>query len=448
MITIKKGLDLPIAGKPEQTIYKGNGITEVAVLGEDYIGMRPSMKVREGDVVKKGQILFEDKKNAGVVFTAPASGKIVAINRGEKRILQSVVIELQEGEQESFAKYKRAELSNLSEAQVRENLQKSGLWTAFRTRPFSKIPAVDAVPYAIFVNTMDTNPLCADPAVIINANAEDFINGLIVLSGIQTRKLYVCKASGSQIPLPPNSEKIFQVKEFQGVHPAGLVGTHIHFLEGASLNKVVWHLNYQDVIAIGKLFITGELHNERIVALGGSQVKKPRLVSTILGANLTQLTMGELENGENRIISGSVLYGRKAEGAHNYLGRYALQVSVIEEDRQKRFLGWIAPSRNDYSISRTVMGHFLHKLFKMKTAVYGGHRAMVPIGLFEKVMPLDILPTMLLRDLAVMDTESAQSLGCLELDEEDLALCTYVCPGKTDYATLLRQTLTQIEKDG
>ncbi|EEX50744.1 Na(+)-translocating NADH-quinone reductase subunit A [Pasteurella dagmatis] len=446
MITIKKGLDLPIAGKPEQVIRDGNAITEVALLGEEYVGMRPSMKVREGDVVKKGQVLFEDKKNPGVMFTAPASGTVTAINRGAKRVLQSVVIKVEGDDQITFEKYSADQLTQLTSEQVRQNLQTSGLWTALRTRPFSKVPAVDAAPASIFVNAMDTNPLAADPQVVLQANEEDFLNGLTVLSRLHEGKVYLCKAAGATVPTVSLAN--VEVKEFAGPHPAGLSGTHIHFIDPVSATKFVWYVNYQDVIAMGKLFTTGELNVSRVVALAGPQVKNPALVRTVLGANLSQLTANELKDGENRVISGSVLSGAKAFGPVDYLGRYALQVSVILEGREKEFLGWIMPGANKFSISRTVLGHFSKKLFNFTTALNGGERAMVPIGAYERVMPLDIIPTLLLRDLASGDTDSAQALGCLELDEEDLALCTFVCPGKNEYGAFLRQALDKIEKEG
>lgn len=447
MIKIKKGLDLPIAGRPEQTVYDGPAITEVALLGEEYVGMRPSMKVREGDTVKKGQVLFEDKKNPGVIFTAPAAGIISAINRGEKRVLQSVVISISGNDEILFKQYSESELAGLTSEQVRENLIQSGLWTALRTRPYSKIPAVDAQPAAIFVNAMDTNPLAADPTVIIREKATDFSNGLRVLSRLTERTVHVCKAAGANIPTE-NAANI-AVHEFEGPHPAGLSGTHIHFIDPVGINKTVWTINYQDVIAVGQLFTTGRLNTERVVALGGSQVNQPCLLRTVLGANLSELTAGKLAAADNRVISGSVLCGAIAQGPHNYLGRYHNQVSVLEEGREKEFFGWIAPQPGKYSITRTTLGHFVkNKLLKFNTALNGSYRAMVPIGTYERVMPLDILPTLLLRDLIVGDTDSAQNLGCLELDEEDLALCSFVCPGKYEYGTLLRNVLNTIEKEG
>ena len=447
MIKITKGLNLPIAGMPSQQISSKPAVKRVALLGEEYIGMRPSMAVREGDRVQKGQLLFEDKKNPGVRFTAPASGTISAIHRGERRVLQSVVIDVDGDDAVHFPRYELADLAGLTREAVQRQLLESGMWTAFRTRPFSKIPAPGSVPAAIFVTAIDTNPLAADPQPIILAQREAFDAGLTLLTRLTDGKVHVCQASGGKLGGHPVGQVTFN--QFAGPHPAGLVGTHIHFLEPVSLKKQVWHLNYQDVIAIGKLFTTGELCAERIIAIGGPQAANPRLVKTLLGADINELLVGETKEGENRLISGSVLSGRHAANAHAYLGRFHLQVSIVQEGREKELFGWVLPGAEKYSVTRTTLGHFLrNKLFNFSTSTHGGERAMVPIGNYERVMPLDILPTVLLRDLLAGDTDGAQALGCLELDEEDLALCTYVCPGKYEYGPVLREVLTRIEQEG
>ncbi|MGX6459086.1 Na(+)-translocating NADH-quinone reductase subunit A [Klebsiella grimontii] len=447
MIKITKGLNLPIAGMPSQQISSKPAVKRVALLGEEYIGMRPSMAVREGDRVQKGQLLFEDKKNPGVRFTAPASGTISAIHRGERRVLQSVVIDVDGDDAVHFPRYELADLAGLTREAVQRQLLESGMWTAFRTRPFSKIPAPGSVPAAIFVTAIDTNPLAADPQPIILAQREAFDAGLTLLTRLTDGKVHVCQASGGKLGGHPVGQVTFN--QFAGPHPAGLVGTHIHFLEPVSLKKHVWHLNYQDVIAVGKLFLEGELSVERIIALGGPQVKEPRLIKTCSGASLDELLADELLDDENRIISGSVLSGTHARGPHAFLGRFHLQVCVVKEGREKELFGWVMPGKDKFSITRTTLGHFMkRKLFNFSTDTNGGERAMVPIGNYERVMPLDILPTMLLRDLLAGDTDSAQALGCLELDEEDLALCTYVCPGKYEYGPALRSVLTQIEQEG
>lgn len=371
-----------------------------------------------------------------------------APHRGERRVLQSVVIDVDGDDAVHFPRYELADLAALTREAVQQQLVESGMWTAFRTRPFSKIPAPGSVPAAIFVTAIDTNPLAADPQPIILAQREAFDAGLTLLTRLTDGKVHVCQASGGKLGGHPVGQVTFN--QFAGPHPAGLVGTHIHFLEPVSLKKQVWHLNYQDVIAVGKLFLEGELSSERIVALGGPQVKEPRLLKTCSGASLDELLADELLDDENRVISGSVLSGTHAQGPHAFLGRFHLQISVVKEGREKELFGWVMPGKDKFSITRTTLGHFMkRKLFNFSTDTNGAaERAMVPIGNYERVMPLDILPTMLLRDLLAGDTDSAQALGCLELDEEDLALCTYVCPGKYEYGPALRSVLTQIEQEG
>ncbi len=446
MITIKKGLDVPISGAPQQTIDDGQAITTVAVLGEEYVGMRPTMHVKVGDRVKKGQILFEDKKNPGVKFTAPAAGVVKDVLRGAKRVLQAVVVEVEGDEQETFNKYDSKELAGLARESVVEQLNNAGQWVALRTRPFSRSPSLEAKPAAIFVSTMDTNPLAADPTVVISEQQQAFIDGLNVLTTLTEGKVYVTKAADAKVEV--GNAKV-QVESFAGPHPAGLVGTHIHFLEPVSATKQVWHIGYQDVIAYGKLFTTGEIATDRVVALAGPGTKKPRLLRTQVGANLRELTKGELAQGKQRIVSGSVLNGQKVDDAHQWLGRFHYQVSVLAEDDNKEFLGWVKPGANMHSVTRAFASHLTpKKRFAMTSSNNGSERSMVPIGNYERVMPLDILPTILLRDILSGDSEQAQQLGCLELDEEDLALCTYVCPGKYEYGPALRNMLTDIEKEG
>ncbi|KEY91540.1 Na(+)-translocating NADH-quinone reductase subunit A [Candidatus Photodesmus blepharus] len=446
MFTISKGLDLPISGGPSQIINNGKTINRVALLGEEYLGLRPTMHVQVGDKVKKAQILFEDKKNQGVKFTSPVSGRIIEINRGLKRILQSVVIETIGDEQITFAKFEAGQLVYLDCDTIKSQLIKSGLWTALRTRPFSRVPGVDSSTEAIFVTAIDTNPLAADPKLVINEQVDAFIAGLDVLSVLTKDKVYVCKSDAH--PLYSNRLNV-EEHVFNGPHPAGLTGTHMHFLYPVNVENVAWSINYQDVIAFGKLFLTGELHVDRVISLAGPAVKNPRLIRTILGASLDEVTNNELVFGDLRVISGSVLNGVEAVGPLAYLGRYHVQVSVLHEGGEKELFGWAMPGKSKFSITRSFLSHFFKdQLFHMTTTTNGSPRAMVPIGNYEKVMPFDIEPTLLLRDLCSGDTDSAQRLGALELDEEDLALCTFVCPGKCEYGQLLRECLDIILKEG
>ena len=443
-IVIKKGLDLPIAGAPKQEIEDGPAIGKVAVLGVDSIDLRPTMAVSEGDSVKKGQLLFEDKKTPGVRYTSPASGKVIGVHRGAKRALLSVVIEIAGDEEERFEQHMGTAPDQLSRQQVRDTLVESGLWTALRTRPYSKVPMPDSAPHSIFVTAIDTNPLAVDPQAVLRESEDDFARGLTLLGKLTEGPVYVCKAPGVGIAAAEA-----QVVEFAGPHPAGLPGTHIHFLDPVGAAKTVWHIGYQDVVACGKLFATGSLWTERVVALGGPQVEQPRLLRTRQGACLSELTAGQLQPGENRIIAGSVLAGRVASGPLDFLGRYHAQVSVLAEGREREFLGWQKPGVDKFSIKNVFASKLLpSQLFDFTTSTEGSDRAMVPIGSYEQVMPLDILATLLLRALIVEDTDRAQALGCLELDEEDLGLCTFACPGKHEYGPILRRNLARIEREG
>lgn len=445
---IKKGLDLPITGGPKQIIEDGNKVNSVAILGMDYVGMKPTMMVSEGDTVKLGQIIFTDKKNPGVNFTSPGAGVVKSINRGAKRALQSVVIELKGSAQVSFHKYNESELNDLTADQVKENLLVSGLWTTIRTRPYGKTPAVDSKPSSIFVTAIDTRPLAADPAVVIRMRSNDFNNGLMVIAKLTEGKTYVCKASGSDIAV----SNVATVAEFSGPHPAGLPSTHIHFIDPVNINKCVWYLDYQAVIAIGALFTTGKLNVERVVSLAGPTVKNPRLIRTRVGANTNDLVAGELDDDvESRVISGSVLYGHTAAYWSAYLGCYSNQISVLQEGRARELFGWIVPGKDKYSalnIYTSSVDRKNNRLFPLTTDKNGSNRAIVPVGVYEAVMPMDILPTPLLKSLVVGDSDQAQLLGCLELDEEDVSLFTFVDPGKHDFGPVLRANLTKIEKEG
>ncbi len=447
MIEIKKGLDLPIGGRPEQRIEEARRVRSVALIGEDYPGMRPTMAVRQGDTVKRGQLLFSDKKNQGVRYTAPAAGTVSGIHRGDKRVLQSVVIEVAGDAAERLPSYSADQIAQLDRASVVEHLVNSGLWTSLRTRPYSKVPPPDSAPHSLFVTAIDTNPLAPDPVVVFVSRALEFALGLDVVAKLTEGDTYVCQEAGKF--LPRGTDLGLVVEEFSGIHPAGLPGTHIHFLDPVGPEKTVWYINYQDVIAIGASFQKGELVNERVVSLAGPGVQAPRLLRTVLGANLEELTAGELGEGELRVISGSVLSGRAAQGAWGYLGRYHGQVSVLAEDRRRRLLGYLTSGFNRHSVMPIYVSKWIGRdRIEFTTNTNGSPRAMLPIGTYERVMALDILPTQLLRSLLTGDVEMAISLGCLELDEDDIALCTYACPGKYEYGPILRDILTIIEKEG
>ena len=450
MIRIKKGLDIPIYGTPAEDIVDSKKSRSVAVLGNDYVGMKPTMLVEEGDSVSLGQPLFEDKKNPGVLITSPAGGKIEAINRGDRRALQSIVIEVEAEEKaEEFKSFTAEELVSATSESVRHQLITSGMWAAFRTRPYSKIPSVDSSPSNVFISVLDTEPLSPDPEKIVNLRLEDFNFGISVLKRLIDCPIHISVSENSSLEIIEDE----QVKKhrFSGPHPAGLVGTHMHYISPASLTNVNWTIGYQDLTAIGSLFKTGYVSTERVIALSGPQVNEPRYIKTRLGACTDELTAGELTQRENRIISGSVISGREAIGSYAYLGRYHNQISVIAEPNSKdrEFMNWLTPGPRKFSkIPLFLSSLFPKKIFKFKALMNGSDRPIVPIGVYEEVLPLNMLPAMLLRNVVLMDTEKIQDLGGLELDEEDLSLCSYVCPGKYDFGSLLRAGLNKIEVEG
>ena len=447
MIKIKRGLDIPLAGAPTGELDTAVTTRAAALLGADYHGMKPTMAVQVGDVVKRGDLLFTDKKCEGVRYTPPAGGHVSAINRGAKRAFQSVVVEIDGDEAASFGQYSAGAARELSAEAIKTQLIQSGQWTALRARPFGRVADPATSPAGLFITAIDTHPHAPDPEQVIAREADAFELGQTLLANLVDCPVYLCAAPGADMPQATHDH--ISRHDFAGPHPAGLAGTHVHFLMGASAERIAWTIGYQDVIAVGRLFLDGALYVERVVALAGPSVSRPRLVLSRLGADLQALVAGEGEGDDARLLSGSVLGGRAVQSDTAYLGRYHQQVALLPEGRERAFMGWLSPGVNKHS----VMGIYLSSWFgskplAMSTNTNGSERAMVPVGAYEKVMPLDILPTQLLRALLVGDTETAQALGCLELDEEDLALCTYVCPGKYEYGGILRDNLTLIEKEG
>lgn len=446
-IQITKGLDIPISGTPEQVVREGNPVSQAALLGDDYIGLKPTLAVQPGDRVKTGQQLFSDRNNAGIAFTSPACGTVLAVNRGEKRRFVSFVIALEGDESLCFLDNPGKDPQQLPPEEIREALAASGLWTSLRTRPYGRIPDIAANPASLFITAIDSEPLSADPEVIIARDRGDFQLGLQALRRLVACPIHLCSARGLD-GLEEMAE--FHSWTFAGPHPAGLPSTHIHFIDPVSEKKTVWQIGYQDVIAIGHLFRTGSLKTDRIISLAGPAVRQPGLLSTRIGAFIPELCSGGINDDQPfRVITGSVLSGRKISDTTDFLGRYHNQISVVYEDSGRSLFSWMMPGSDRFSIKPMFLSA-LHRTRRLPlpTATWGGHRAIFPLGTYEQVMPLDIIATTLLKSIAVQDTEKSRDLGCLELLEEDLALCSFVCPGKNDFGPMLRQLLTTIEREG
>ena len=452
---VSRGIRLPISGGPSRDIERPRLTRHVALLADDYLGLRPALQVSVGDDVRRGQTLVEDKTLPGVRYTAPAAGTVRAIHRGDRRALRSVVIEMSSAEmagrspaESTLRSFSGRHPTGLTPDEAVELLTESGLWTSLRQRPFGQVATPETRPHSVFVTAVDTNPLAPPLDVVMKDKAASFELGLAVLTRLTDGPVFVCTGPEPPIPIPALDR--VRHEQFAGPHPSGTPGFHIHRLDPVDRQKTVWHIGVQDVAAVGRLFETGSLDVRRIVALGGPPVQRPRLLETRLGASIDELLTGELDAVETRQISGSVLSGRTASGEiEGYLGRYHQQISVLREARAREFLGWLGPGIDKFSVIPTFVSQWLPgRPISFTTTSNGSQRAIVPIGMFEKVLPFDILPTPLLRSLLMGDVERAEELGCLELDEEDVAVCTFVCSGKNDYGPLLRSVLDVIKREG
>lgn len=443
---IKKGLDIPISGSPEQEIRDGGIVTRVALVGDDYVGMKPTMLVSVGDHVLTGQPVFTDKKNPGVTFVAPGTGLVLAINRGPKRKFESIVIGL-DGDDAVQHCDPVDDPASLPPDAIRKLLIDSGMWVSFRTRPFGKTPAIKATPASLFITATESEPLSPHPQTIISEYRDEFRRGLETLVQLLDCPIHYCTAENELL----SCEKVDGINyhRFTGPHPSGLASTHIHMIDPVHEEKTVWQIGYQDVISIGYLLKTGQTMTERVVAIAGSGSLRPTLLRTRVGASLIELCRRQVSLDTLRIISGSVLSGRESKGDVTFLGRYHNQISVILDSSGRSIFNWLLPGTKRFSIRPVFAAAFMKpQRFPMNTALWGGRRAIYPLGTYDEVMPLDIIATSLLKSLAAQDTEKSKALGCLELIEEDLGLCGFVCPGKNEFGDDLRAVLTEIEQGG
>ena len=434
MILIKKGLNLPISGHPDPVVSDTPTIHKAAILSNDFIGMKPTMLVKAGEKVKLGQKIIEDKKNPGVFFTSPCGGEVSSINRGDKRKFLSIEFDI-DAEEESVLFDTNQDPKTL--------LIESGLFNAFRTRPFNRTPKVEDKPDRVFINACDTNPLAVSPKDIIQLNEADFNSGVAFISSLFDFDIDLAFEDDHRDYTFQNVNST----QFKGPHPAGLASTHINAIYPVNLNRKVWTINYQEVISIGYLVNNGKLRTHKNISLAGESVFNPSIVSARIGSNIDQLCAGKV-NSNARVISGSVLFGHDAIDAMSYLGFYDNQVTALPNHTDDVFLNWVMPGKNIHSKLNVFLSAFKKPAkFNFNTGINGGNRAIVPVGSYEEIIPHDILMTQLLKALVVGDVEVAAELGMFELTAEDLALATYVCPSKYDYCSILMDNLNKVYEE-
>lgn len=448
---IRKGLDLPLARPRSNEAAEFRAVSQVALVGQDF-PFKPHFLVAEGDNVTRGQTLFTDKNEPRIRVNSPVTGKVAQINRGERRVVESLVLEVQDAARGIAEPYK-GNLRHADRPQLNEYLQQKGAWVYLRTRPFSLVAHPDAEPAAVFVNAMDTRPGAMPLRALMQGREAELKAGLEVLAALTNKIVYFCQSPAedwsfvSEQSYAHGAELV--IARFAGPHPAGLSSTHIHFLRPASLKHSVWTISAPHVADIGALMTTGILPNRTRLCLTDVARKSTQFIETLQGANTNQLTSGlaQVVAGSQRVIAGNILHGWSAEGAHAYLGMHHNQVTLLTRDERRHFLQWLRPGLNSHSITRTVLGRYRKARITWNTSLHGSERALVPIGSYERLMPLDILITPLLRALLTGDTDQAAELGALELEPEDLSLATYVCPGKKDYGGLLADALAVIKKE-
>ena len=437
MIKTKKGLDLPISGSPSTEIDSTTAINSIAVLGADYVGLKPTMMVDEGDQVQLGQKLFENKKNPGTYITAPSSGVVKSINRGEKRRFLSLIIETDHSlDPITF------DINDYSSSI--EFLVDSGALAYFRTRPYNRMPQPSEVPSAIFVNACDTNPLAADSYELIKHDQDLFNKGLSFIESINSDIKTFCSYQNNNFD---QSISGVSYNQFEGPHPAGLVGTHIHFLYPVGQNRTVWTISWQEVISLGYLLSNKNLRTDKYISIGGPNCHEPKILKVKYGSNLSETSAGKILD-DSRVISGSVLHGHTGENVMNYLGAFDNQVSVLPDQSNDILFNWAMPGSKLHSKLPAFISSWIKpKTFNFNVSMNGGNRAIVPISSYQEIMPLNILTTQLLKSLVTLDIELGEKLGVLELAPEDLALASYVCPSKYDYQSILDSNLEKMYEE-
>ena len=446
-ITIKKGHDIHMSGEPAKNIESAGHPTFVAYQPEEFRYIKPKLLVKEGDSVKIGSPLFFDKCMPDVKWASIGGGKISAIHYGYRRVIEKIIIELDKYEEAvEYTAFDHNEISGLSKTQVTDHLLAAGIWPMIRQRPYNKIANPEDTPNSIFISCYNSAPLTVDLDVALRNRSSSFQAGITALSKLTDGNVNVI------VDETCTSSTFMDLKDAEthmisGPHPAGNVGIQIHHIDPLKPGKVVWTVDAQHVVTIGRLFLKGVFDPSLIIAVGGSGVKNPTHLKSRLGASMETLTVDRLQDGPQRMISGDVLTGKTSD-KNDFVHFYESTVSVIPHSDKRPFLGMLHPGsgKSHYSLTNTYFS-FGANSFPFSTLLNGEERAMMPINSWENVLPMDILPNQLYRAILANDVEEMEQLGLIECDEEDFALCSFACPSKIDVGSVIRQGLDVLEKE-
>jgi Na+-transporting NADH:ubiquinone oxidoreductase subunit A len=444
VIKIRKGLNIKLKGKAEKILVKAGTSDIYAVKPTDFHGLTPKMLVKEGEPVQTGTPLFMDKNRPEVLFASPVSGTVEAVVRGEKRCILEVLVRADgKNLSEDFSK---AKPTNLTKEAITGYLLAGGVWPFIRQRPYAIIANPQDTPKSIFISCFDTAPLAPDYDYIFQNIDPDFQTGIDTLAKLTSGKVHLCVHTDYPPAANFAKAKNVEIHEFSGPHPASNVGVQIHHIDPVNKGEVVWYVNPQDVLVIGRLMNKAEYDVSKTVVLCGSQINNPRYYKVKSGCRMTSFAEN-VKDGNVRYISGNVLTGTQV-AADGYLGFYDSQITVIPEGDYYELLGWALPGFGKYSAGRTFFSWLTpNKEYNLDTNLHGGHRAMVMTGQYERVFPMDIYPEHLLKAILAGEVEKMEQLGIYEVAEEDFALCEFVCTSKIDVQSIIRDGINMMIKE-
>jgi Na+-transporting NADH:ubiquinone oxidoreductase subunit A len=444
VIKIRRGLDIKLSGEAEKKLHEVSSVL-FALKPPDFNGVFPKLFVKEGDPVKAGTPVFFNKYRENIIFTSPVSGTVKEVFRGPKRKMLKIVIE-SDGKM-NYETFGKGDPKSMTRDQITEKLLKSGVWANIRQRPYSIIANPEDQPKSIFISAFDSSPLAPDLDFIVDKNGQAFQTGLDAIAKLTSGKVHLNIREGETTSKVFIEARNAQINRFSGPHPAGNIGVQIHHIDPINKGDIIWYLNPQAVITIGKLFLEGIYDASRIIALAGSEVGMPGYLKVMTGTSIEPVIKGRINGSNTRYISGNVLTGTKIE-SDGYIGFYDNQLTVIPEGNYFEFLGWSMPRFDKFSFSRTFFSWLTPKRkYKLDTNLNGGHRAFVITGLYEKVFPMDIYPMQLLKAIMINDIDLMEQLGIYEVDEEDFALCEFIDPSKTEMQSIVREGLDTIHKE-